>query len=178
MRTSGYDRNADDWYCEPPWCVDALLKVEPFEGLCWDPACGGGNIPRQLEAAGLLVHSSDIADRGWGATGVDFLKITERDDSANIICNPPYGIIQPWIDHALSLVTSKVVVLARLAFLEGQARREWFKAKPLARVWVSSKRISMPPGGKDVPAKGGTIAYAWFVFEHGHVGAPTLGWLP
>ncbi len=176
MRASGYDRHAADWYVEPAWVVDALLDVEGFHGECWDPSCGAGNIPRTLQARGLDCWGSDIADRGFGVTGLDFFEANQR--AANIVTNPPYGVIQSYIERALTCTTGKVAILARLALLEGKARRTWFQTTPLARVWVSSRRVSMPPGGTDIPAKGGTIAYAWFVWEHGHEGPPVLGWLP
>lgn len=176
MRASGYDRADYDWYVEPRWLVDALLDVEQFEGLCWDPACGGGNIPEAIIARGGRCFGSDISNRGYGATGVDFFR-GPGDRAHHIVSNPPYGVIEPWIERALSLTTGKVAILARLALLGGQ-KRTFFARTPLARVWVSSRRASMPPGGTDVPATGGAIAYAWFVWEHGHVGAPTIGWLP
>ena len=175
MRASGYDRHANDWYVEPSWVVDALLDVEAFSGTSWDPACGGGNIPQTMATRGLRCFGSDLADRGFGEGGVDFFAADRRAD--HIVSNPPYGVIQPWITRALACTTGKVAILARLALLEGAKRRQWFAETPLARVWVSSRRVSMPPGGTDVPATGGTIASAWFVWEHGHVGAPTLGWL-
>lgn len=175
MRASGYDRAADDWYVEPAAVVNALLDVEPFVGLSWDPACGGGNIPRQFEAREMPCWGSDLVNRGYGVCGWDFFDCYGTVE--NIISNPPYGIIEQFLDHALSLATGKVALLARLAFLEGQKRRSLFLNTPLARVWVSSRRVSMPPGGSDVPAKGGSIAYAWFVWDHAHAGPPTIGWL-
>ena len=75
------------------------------------------------------------------------------------------------------MASGKVAVLARLALLEGIKRRELFRSTPLARVWVSSRRVSMPPGGSDIEAKGGSIAYAWFVWDHAHTGSPVVGWL-
>ena len=176
MRASGYERVANDWYVEPAWVVDALCNVERFDGLCWDPACGSGNIPSTLRKRGIECGASDIADRGVGFVGLDFFLADIR--ATNIISNPPFGVIERFITRALERTTGKVAILARLAFLEGQARQSFFRQTPLARVWVSSKRVSMPPGGSDIPAKGGTIAYAWFVWSKGHVGAPTLGWLP
>ncbi len=174
MRASGYERAEEDWYVEPRWAVDALLDVERFEGLSWDPSCGGGNIPRAFVARELDCVGSDVVDRGYGTKGSFFNQVRTVD---NIVTNPPYGVIEEYVAHALRLADRKVAILARLAFLEGQKRRAKFAAWPLARVWVSSRRMSMPPGGTEIPAKGGTIAYAWFVFEHGHSGPPVLGWL-
>ena len=175
MRASGYDRAASDWYVEPKSCVEALLDVETFEGQSWDPSCGSGNIPLTMRARGLSCWGSDIADRGFGMTGLSFFDATDRAD--NIVTNPPFGVIEPYIAHALMLTTKKVAILARLALLEGQKRRELFARTPLARVWVSSTRLSMPPGGTNVAAKGGTIAFSLFVWVHGFVCKPTFGWL-
>lgn len=175
MRDSGYDRVANDWYVEDRRIVDALLDVESFTGQSWDPSCGGGNIPMAMRARGLSCWGSDIADRGFGTMGLDFFQAPDTAD--NIITNPPYGVIEPYIRRALSLTTHKVCILARLALLEGMKRQALFRETPLARVHVSSRRVSMPPGGTDIKAAGGTIAYAWFVWEHGHVGKPTVGWI-
>jgi hypothetical protein len=175
MRASGYARVAADWYIEPASTVNALLDAEPFTGRSWDPSCGAGNIPRTMQARGLDCWGSDVADRGFGTTGLDFFAATDRAD--NIVSNPPYGMIEPYVLKALAVTTGKVALLARLALLEGIRRRALFASTPLARVWVSSRRISMPPGGIEVEAKGGAIAYAWFVWDHQHRGAPSLGWI-
>lgn len=175
MRASGYKRAPNDYYCEPRWVVDALLDVEPLTGLSHDPSCGGGNIPEAIIARGGACLGSDIADRGYGHAGIDFFATNRR--VANIVSNPPFGVIEPFVRHALELTTGKVCILARLALLEGQARQPLFRETPLARVWVSSRRVSMPPGGSGIKAKGGTVAYGWFVWEHGSVGKPSLGWI-
>jgi hypothetical protein len=143
MRASGYERVATDWYIEPAWTVDALLDAEPFPGQSWDPSCGAGNIPRAMQARGLECWGSDVADRGYGTVGLDFFDATDRAD--NIVSNPPYGVIEPYVLKALQVTSGKVAILARLALLEGIKRRALFQRTPLARVWVSSRRISMPP---------------------------------
>ena len=176
MRASGYARAANDWYVEDRRVVDALLDVETIAGLSWDPSCGGGNIPKAMHERGLSCLGSDIAYRGFGNAYVDFFKTGY--EANNIITNPPYGVIEPYIRRALEKTTGKVCILARLALLEGTKRQALFRETPLARVWVSSRRVSMPPGGTDIKAAGGTIAYAWFVWQHGHVGPATIGWLP
>lgn len=178
MRASGYERQTDDWYQDPPWATDALLAVErPFIGRVLDPCCGGGNIVRQLRAAGIDGCGSDIVQR-WEGAAVAPYPDALRWSPASVVSNSPYREAQEFIDCALSHVKDRVCVLLRLAFLEGQKRASWFADRPLARVWVSPRRISMPPGGKAIPATGGTIAYAWFVFEAGYRGTPSLGWLP
>lgn len=175
MRASGYDRVAEDWYQEPGWVVNALLDAEPIKGLSWDPSCGGGNIVTTMLIRGLTCIGSDIVDRDAGHRAVDFFDTSET--VSNIVTNPPYGVIEPYIRHALSSTTNKVCILARLALLEGIKRQKLLRETPLARVWVSSRRVSMPPGGSGIKASGGTVAYAWFVWDHSHSGPPTVGWL-
>lgn len=177
MRASGYERDQSDWYVEPRWLVDAMLDVEPISGLTWEPSCGGGNIVDAIRARGLECMASDIVQRGAADDVFNFFEAPQAYSADNIVSNPPFNALQLYVDHALTRARCKVVVLGRLAFLEGQRRKDWFKAAPLARVWVSSRRASMPPGGKDTPATGGSIAYAWFVFEHSHTDAPVIGWI-
>lgn len=177
MRASGYERAAADWYVEPAWAVDALLQVErPFVGTVVDPCCGAGNIPARLRLAGVEAGGSDLIHRGFGgAFGIDFLQVPLP--ASSYVMNPPYGLAQEFVTRALEQAKDRVCALLRLSFLEGQARRVWHESKPLARVWVSSRRMSMPPGGSDVPPVGGTIAYAWFVWELGHRGPAAIGWI-
>ena len=179
MRASGYERHADDWYVEPAWCVDALIQAErPFVGQVMDPCCGGGNIPNRLRLAGIDCLASDLVCRNDFADQISsFDQAIPEAMADSIVSNPPYNLAQEFVDCALKHTQDRVCVLLRLAFLEGVKRRAWFSQKPLARVWVCSKRVSMLPGGSDIPAKGGAIAYAWFVFEHKHVGPPVIGWI-
>jgi len=155
MRASGYDRNADDWYVEPAWAVDALLAAEEkFCGTVIDPCCGGGNIPSRLKMAGCDTLSSDIVDRNGASDLIGpFETILPEIPVESVVSNPPYNLAREFIDCALKHTTDRVCVLLRLAFLEGQKRRDWFGTVPLARVWVSSRRMSMPPGGSVVKAR-------------------------
>jgi hypothetical protein len=98
-----------------------------------------------------------------------------------VVTNPPFQLAQQFVEHALKMVTGKVAIIQRLAFLEGQRRGKLFRATPPARVWVFSPRQSMPPGGSDVPAQNGSIAYCWLVWDATVVttlGQTRLGWLP
>lgn len=176
-----HERAAHDYYREPVWAVQALLSAERFAGRGWDPACGSGTIPTVGYQFELDVIGSDIVDRAGGRFPVrDFLD-TGYDDPADIafiVTNPPFNHAELFIERALKVARQKAAFLVRLAFLEGQGRRERiFDRLPLARVWVYSRRISMPPGDLDVEAKGGAVAFAWIVFEHGWRGPPQLGWL-
>jgi hypothetical protein len=172
------NREKDDFYPTPPEATEALLRVESFGGPIWEPACGDGAISRILEAAGHTVTSSDLVDRGYGEANIDFL-MEWQPRAPNIVTNPPFKLALQFVEHALSLTTGKVCMLGRLAWLEGQARRErLYDNSPIARVHVFSKRLTMQRGrAANDDDEGGMIAFAWFVWEKGYEGKPTLGWL-
>jgi hypothetical protein len=173
-------RSPADFYPTPPEATEALLRVEHFHGPIWEPACGDGAISKVLEAAGYEVASSDLYDRGYGTVGVDFLAQVSPA-RMNIVTNPPYRLVLPFARHAVAITrrhnTAKVALLLRLACLEGQARRAFFESSPLARVWVFSRRVQFKRPGWEDTGKGGMVAYAWYVWEHGHKGPPLLGWV-
>lgn len=164
-----------DLYQTPEWATRALLSVEDFDGEVWEPCSGLGAMSRVLEQAGLDVTSSDILPEGYGQGGVDFLH--EQRRMSHIVTNPPYRDALPIIRHALTLAEHKAAFLLKLTFLESQKRKAFFKEKPPARVWVFSNRVTMWPHGEDEPKNGGTIAYAWFVWDHQSDQRGQLGWL-
>ena len=177
-RPDAANRERDDFYPTPPIATLALLSVEPFVGSIWEPACGDGAISKVLEAAGYEVLSTDLINRGYGTPNRDFL-LEYQTRADNIVTNPPFKFAEEFAEHALTRTTGKVAMLCRLGWLEGKARRRMFTETPLARVWVFSSRVPMLRGGTDAgKGGGGMIAFAWFVWDHAHTGAPTLGWLP
>lgn len=193
-----YDRDAQDWYVEPAWCTDLLIRAEPFEGSVWDPACGGGNLIYEFHRRGYIVLATDIVERGcWLQRDTyDFLAPMSPVDSVpgsytvgfpfnrlpdNIVCNPPYRLTEAFIYRALTIARHKVAMLTNLRFLASQRRHRLFAETPVRRVHVFSTRPSMPPGtlleSGERAAQGGSQDYCWIVWEHGFAGAPTLNWL-
>lgn len=171
------EREKDDFYPTPEAGARALLAVEKFTGSIWEPACGQGDISRVLESAGYDVVSTDLIDRGYGEARRDFL-MEWRALAPNIVTNPPFKLAEEFVRKALSLSTGKVAMLCRLAWLEGKARRDLFEETPLARVWVFAGRLHMQRGQiASATGAGGMLAFAWFVWEHGHEGPPQLGWI-
>lgn len=171
------NRQRDDFYPTPPRATEAFLEVEKFDGTIWEPACGDGAMSRVLEAAGYQVTSTDLIARGYGTPHVDFL-LDYQTECDNIVTNPPFKFAEEFVRHALRRSRKKVAILARLAWLEGKARKQLYATTPIARVWVYSERVPMLRNGDAMMAGGGgMIAFAWFVWEHGYEGKPTLGWL-
>jgi hypothetical protein len=173
------DTDGPDFYPTPGWATVALLDAEKFDGPIWEPACGDGAMSEVLRAAGYMVVSSDLHNRGYGTWGLDFLTDNRAELAAipNIVTNPPYALAAQFLDRALAHATGKVALLLRLAFLEGSRReRSIFRTRPPARVYVFSERITFYPSGIQT-AGSGTVAYAWFVWDQAHHGPTELHWL-
>lgn len=169
-------RPDNDFYPTPPEATRALLAVEDFSGSIWEPACGDGAICKVLEEEGHTdILATDLIYRGYGKGNEDFL-ISEHEAN-NIITNPPFKLAQQFVEHSLRQTDGKVAMLCKLVFLEGQKRKTFFEQTPLARVHVFSKRVNFYREG--VKGKLGTsmMAFAWFVWEHGHEGPPTINWI-
>jgi glycosidase len=131
-------------------------------------------IQRTHEQNVHAVLGSDLVDRGFGEGGVDFL--ADRTPRHSIVTNPPFVLAERFIHHALE-VAERVAVIVPLAFSAGQRRcRSLFLPHPPALELVLARRPSMPPGGMDIPAKGGTTDYAWLIWDRGHRGPTVKRW--
>lgn len=148
-QVTDYERQNDDWYVEPYWCVRSLIMAEPFVGKVWDPSCGLGTIPQTFKNAGFDVIATDLRYRGYGTGGQDFLAFDRRHVGAtdNIACNPPFKHALPFLRQAKRFTTRKVAFLLPLKWLSSRKRFNMFRDewRPSA-VYVLSDRISMPPG--------------------------------
>lgn len=199
QRSGHAERETHDFYPTHWGATAALCHAEQFAGPIWEPACGDGALSDELIRQGHTVISTDLIDRGYGEGGRDFL-MEWQPLAPNIVTNPPFRWAEEFIDRALLLTAGdtypappvpppgydcgywpgprKVALLLRLAFLEGQERCRRFAEWPLARVHVMSARIPFAKGERAATEdKGGPLAFAWFVFEHGHSGPPTLSFL-
>jgi hypothetical protein len=167
-------RHRDDFYPTPPEATRALLSVETFKGLIWEPACGDGSMSRVLQERYPVV-STDLVDRGFGASGQDFLMQTRVVE--NIVTNPPFKLLLPFARKALELSTGKVAFLARITVLEGIDRSKFLQSSPLKSVYVFSRRLTFNRGGTNETHGGGMLAFCWLVWDHTHEGPATIGWL-
>jgi hypothetical protein len=167
-------RTEHDFYPTPSHVTEDLLKREKFIGTIWECACGDGAMSKVLEAHTNLVISSDLIDRGFGETGLDFLTSNRKCD--NIITNPPFKLAEKFVYHALDCAGKKVALFMKLAFLEGCSRKKMFEVTPLKTVYVYSHRVSLSRNGTEKTGSG-MIAFAWFVWDKSYRGKPTIDWI-
>lgn len=171
------DREANDYYATDPKALELLLELEAFSPRVWECACGEGHLSEVLRKNGHNVLSTDLIDRGYGRGGVDFLQQNGSFDG-DIVTNPPYKYGLEFVRKALEIVTEghKVAMFLKVQFLEGKARRKLFKEYPPKRVYVSSSRLRCAMNGDFEKYSISAIAYAWFIWEKGFTGEPTIRW--
>lgn len=173
------ERQTEDYYATEPKALDLLMGVEKFKNSIWECAVGSGHLAQKLEEYGYTVFGSDIIDRGYKDTGIiNFLTCTKTFDG-DIITNPPYKYALEFAQKALDLIPigNKVAFFLKLSFLEGQKRRKFFEKNPPKVIYVSSARLNCAKNGDFDSYKSSAIAYAWFVWEKGFTGKPTIEWI-
>lgn len=179
-----WHRDEHDWYVEPPECSLGLLHVEKIVGPVWDPACGIGNIIQAARHCGLEAFGTDIVDRnGECADCIDFLTAHPPRFFKSIVCNPPFSKAEDFVKKAIAIAPDRgiVAMLLPIIWMAGfSAKRHWLPHSPLKTVLPISPRPSMPPGSAimaGIRPGNGTKDYAWFVWERGYHGAPTIRFL-
>lgn len=176
------EREKDDYYATEPKAIELLLQEEKFDKDIWECAVGGGHLAEVLKQKGYRVLCSDIVNRGYNETAIiDFLKSRERW-IGDIITNPPYKYAKEFVEHALEIITlgNKVAMFLKLTFLEGKARKEFFKKYPPKTIYVASGRLLCAKNAefeKMRSSGGSAVAYAWYVWEKGYCGETIVKWI-
>lgn len=173
------EREKDDFYATDPIAMEVLLEEETFSPLIWECACGAGHLAKVLVQHGYKVITSDLVDRGCGGKEENFLNTSIRYFEGDIITNPPYKYAKEFVEKALEIIVTgnKVAMFLKLQFLEGKARKEFFKKYPPKTIFVSSSRIVCAKNGEFDKYPSSAIAYAWFVWEKGFQGDPIVKWI-
>lgn len=177
------ERIKDDFYATPESAVKAILAVEEIIYPAWEPACGAGHISKLLSSA--LLWSSDLIDRGYGQSPVDFVAGDVPDGMVHIpqtiITNPPFNLFTEFAQRAVHVAQTKVILFGKLQALEGIKRATFLQQSPLRTVYVFKKRQNPLRNGQAVDENGkpwaSTMAFAWFVWEIGYTGKPQIEWL-
>ena len=133
-----------------------------------------------LKRHGYNVRNSDIVDRLHNnqIEILDFLASNEQWNG-DIITNPPYKYGKEFVEKALSVIQNghKVVMFLKLQFLETKSRKKLFEIYPPKVIYVSSKRLHCAMNGDFEKFKqASAVCYAWFVWEKGFRGEPTVRW--
>ncbi len=183
IHISGYDRQENDFYPTPDWVTEALLDSVTLRGPVWEPCCGDGAMARAIEARGEVVVASDIADRGYGRTGVDFLQCQAFPDGCgSMVTNPPYGdgggslkgvqvpgALLHFVRHSIKLTEQadgQLALLVRFQWLAGKKAANLISSGPLSRVVVLRRRIRWFDMGP--MTNHGQHHHAWLFWDSRH----------
>ena len=196
-------RETDDFYATDPealrkliedgcseWLSKHFRKTQRHHAPVWECAYGNGNLASILKFSlgGFEVIATDLKDRGYGLSGKDFLKMDADWLYHNtlytvdtILTNPPYSLANEFILHALDILPDGGVYIAlmNISYLCGQKRYETIYSKGMLReVYLFRKRIECWRNNDRETYGGKAMAdFAWYVFQKGYNGQPTLYWL-
>ena len=139
-----------------------------FNFKIWEPACGCGNISEVLIDHGYSVISTDMYDRGYGESGVDFLATTKMPANCDtIITNPPYSLSNEFILHAMDILPlyGRYFALLNISYLTGNIRfRDIYSKGYLKAIHIYPHRINCYKNNIDT-GKSSPVNYAWFEFR-------------
>ena len=155
-------REKDDFYPTPREATEALLDSGIVGHLkrVWEPACGDGAISRVLQARGATVVNTDLVDRGFGESGVDFLE-TNHLFAPAIITNPPFKLAEQFIRHGLDLGAETMAMLLKATFWNAASRLALFRDHQPAVVAPLTRRLDFTGGGAP------TMDCVWVVWGAG-----------
>ena len=188
------DRADLDYYATPPEEVENILEIEglmEYQGRhfwFYEPCVGGGHmlkgIINYINKNDIPSHFivSDLVDRG-ARNYIESIYVVpptieyhydiglldgngELPVADFVIMNPPFKDIDKFVNAVLPCATHKLIMLARLKFIESQKRYEQiFSKNPPTRVYQYIDRIACYKDG-DFTIKPNSIeAYAWFVWD-------------
>jgi hypothetical protein len=101
--------------------------------------------------------------------------------AGNMITNPPFSLLNEFIEHSIAMEFDKCALLVPLTALGGIERFNKFFFRPQtqpSRVWIMSRRLRFKRQGYS-----GRIApmgsHAWMVWDRTNLikGHPILGWI-
>lgn len=199
---SDNEREENDYYATDPRALELLLEKEKFNDVIWEPAAGGHHLANVLMNNNYNVITSDIkcydiqpnfifnfldANRELYEEICSTYSTSNTLAKTDILTNPPYKLALPFVKKALEIIDDgcHVIMFLRLAFLEGIERYFFFQENPPKKIYVLSNRFPCAKNGKFYETDkngnekkiGSAIAYAWFIWEKGFKGKPTIEWL-
>lgn len=148
-------RQANDFYPTPPDVTRALIKAAlPSPPVSvWEPACGEGDMVRELAAAGFNVWGSDVV------SGKDFLTAPPPRQVDWIVTNPPFKLAEAFIRRAQELSPKEgFAMLTKATFWQAKRRTKLFRDNPPALILALNWRPDFM--GRGAP----TMDFIWNVW--------------
>lgn len=165
---SKYEREKNDYYSTDPIAIQLLDKHGLLDKNVpyWETACGGGRLSNELKKLGYdVIKETDLFDRGYGDSGVDFFECNDVFQG-NTITNPPYSVINDWILHSLEITSNKVYIFCRIQTIETISRyNKIFKDNPPEYICPFVKRVNCYRND-DLSLGRSAVCYSWFIWDN------------
>jgi hypothetical protein len=180
------EKAENDFYATPPKTTKEFLNktYSIFENvkLIHEPCCGQGHLSEVLkDYFDCTIISTDLVDRGYSFSGIDFLTDDISHKADLIITNPPFSLVNDFIEVGLEKTNRYLVYLCKIQLLETVGRKELLENSPLKYVYVHSKRQATWKNGEPLDPNGKpwstTMCLAWFVWDKEYKGEPIIKFL-
>jgi hypothetical protein len=169
----GKREKGDEFFPTAEGTTRALIPV--LRGLewpesVWECACGEGHISKQLSEAGFDVFSTNLIERGFGTTGVDFLK-TVYSPCKSIVTNPPFSLSDEFVVHALTVLeVEHLALLLPNGIFHAQDRVKLFDLHRPSLILPLTWRLDVTGAGAP------TMNCCWYVWSSN--APPIRGYYP
>jgi hypothetical protein len=164
-----------DQFDTPPVALAPLFAQEPLlkgvKAVC-EPFCGKGNLVMAMRARGIVVHASDIENRGCPDSRIlDFVAMTTRPPDCDILLsNPPFAM--RIIERAFGIGFRIVILLMKANFAGTEERYQRLHPRGiLRRVYVLAERLQDMHDANFTGEKASqSQEHAWFVLDRDYCG--------
>lgn len=174
----------NDFYATNPQTVRDFLNLtlKEFENIntIWENCAGQGHLAEVLKEyfKASIICTTDLIDRGYCASGIDFLNSDFNPNADLIITNPPFSLINDFIKFGLQKTNRYLVYLCKIQMLETVSRKKILEESPLKYIYVHSKRQATWKNGEPLDHNGKqwatTMCLAWFVWDKNYIGEPMV----
>lgn len=177
-RSNARDLHVADYYVTPiDKIVDFIKEFLKYENKGFFrilDCCAGGSLNHKMSYPEAIhkvfniirhVDTIDIRQDSLADIKADYLTFPIKIKYDTIITNPPFLIAREIIEKAIEDVSDNgfVIMLLRLNFLEGKARKDFFDKYMPKYIFVHHRRMSFTDDGKT-----DSVAYAHFVWQKGY----------
>jgi hypothetical protein len=180
------ERQEHDYYATHPQAVRDFLEALDRDGVelnkyIWECACGEGYMAEVFKDNGYNVYATDLINRGYGISDVDFLTTYEYPNGYDIFTNPPFKLAEEFAYRGNKILQKghKFGLFVKIQFLESKSRKKLFEKYPPKYIYVYSERQQCALNGDfEKYKKGGkTQAYIWVIWEKGWKGETITRWI-
>lgn len=180
-------REENDFYATNPEAVtDFLIALDrddvELNKYIWECACGEGHMAEVFKDNSYIVHATDLIDRGYGISGVDFLTTYDLPngyDGYDIFTNPPFKLAEKFAYRGNQILGKgcKLGLFVKIQFLESKSRKKLFEKYPPKYIYVYSERQQCSMNGDFENLKAKTQCYCWVIWEKDYKGETITRWI-